>query len=143
MQEARDMKYEESGEYPREIILTGEPFFVDGIEEVQADGSKVLDLRGDAQLRLASPGRRRWGRGPKKLGAFLGVVTHFPSRRDAPRCTRSSIRRGCGKHWKIHANQRILRAGSTNRRSGGTGRRAGFKILRGLRPVRVRLPPPA
>jgi hypothetical protein len=42
----------ENEQMPCDIILTSEPFFVEVSEEVLADGSKVIHLRGDAQLQL-------------------------------------------------------------------------------------------
>ena len=37
---------------PREIVLTGEPFFVAVEEEQQPDGCKVILLRGDVPMQL-------------------------------------------------------------------------------------------
>jgi hypothetical protein len=52
MEDTMDMNHDETAEFPREIILTGEPFFMEVTEEVQADGSKTLHLRGDGTMQL-------------------------------------------------------------------------------------------
>jgi hypothetical protein len=53
MEDTMDMNLDgETVQTPCDIILTSEPFFVEVSEEVLADGSKVIHLRGDVPMQL-------------------------------------------------------------------------------------------